>query len=228
MRRYFWMEYFFDAKQKNYKEIILKNNMDRTDPGKAMYEAPIKVSDAASMFRVRITNNMRPYTAVVSKMNNDMVDEWENTVLKNIADHRGAIASGRVSDSWLLFQEGKNVLEYMKMREKGLIVRPEPHILKFWIDFFENLSIAEMMSYGKAQVSYGFSLISHEVRCHFAEEKFKALFSMSDDPLEWEKNRVRHADLLAGKPHPFWDEETYKDIIDKVGAILTTNVQPTN
>lgn len=202
--------------------------MDRTNPDKAMYELPIKLSDASSMFRARITNNMRPYTAIVTKMNNDMVDEWENKVLKNIVDHRGTIASGRVSESWLLFQEGKNVIQYMRMKEKGVITRVEPHILKFWIDFFENLSVDEMLSYGKAQVSYGWTLISTEIRCHFAEEKYKALFGKSDDPLEWEKNRGLCTDLLAGKPHPFWDVDTFKDIIDKVNTILIVKVEPTN
>ena len=191
-----------------------------------MYNAPMLTSDAASMLRRRAQRNDRPYIAETTKLNNRRVDDWKKNVLDKISDHRGMVLSGRVWHSWQLYDEGKNHLKYQELKSKGAIPKISPEVLEFWKDFFENLTVEEMHSYGSGTVSYGWGIIQNYFKMWYADQKYEKLFSQYSTPLEWERNYHPHKALLSGEILPFWDEETIKDIHHKVAAILINQVEP--
>jgi hypothetical protein len=160
-------------------------------------------------------------------LNNKKVDRWKKEVLSKIADHRSSIPSGRVAGSWKLFEEGTGIRKYMELKEKGVIPETSPEVLEFWKDFFENLTVEEMHEYGTGVVAFGWSIIQDHLKRWFCEKKWEVLFSQApDDPLFWEKNYHTHTPYLEGKVLPFWNEEILKDIHQKVGTVLTIQVQP--
>ncbi len=191
-----------------------------------MCNAPMLTSDAASMLRRRAQKNDRPYIAKTTKLNNRKVDDWKKNVLDKISDNRGMVLSGRVWHSWELYNEGKSVLKYRELKTKGVIPEISPDILEFWKDFFENLTVEEMHSYGSGAVSYGWGIIQTYNKMWYADQKYEKLFSQYSTPLEWERNYHRYKPLLFGEISPLWDEETRKDIYQKVGAVLINQVKP--
>lgn len=196
--------------------------MDRFD----VYNVPISVTDASSMLRTKIQPNMRPYTLQVVKLNNRLVDDWEEKVLKKMADRRGTVPSGKVWPSWKLYFEGKGILEYVKIR--NMIPRVTKDQLKFWTEFFHHSTLEEIHSCGVGVVSFGWDIIETELRSWNADQKWEKIFSKSEDPLEWEKMAPSHQSLLKGELFPFWNQEILKTISEKVGTILHLQITPEN
>src|ERR1043166_6240737 len=104
------------------------------------YNAPVKVEDAASMLRKRVHPNDRPYVAETTKLNNRMVDDWKEKVLRKISSPEGTIPSGKVWKSWQLYEEGKAVEQYIEMRNKGMLISYPIEVVEFWRVFFEKSS----------------------------------------------------------------------------------------
>nr|QBK86529.1 MAG: uncharacterized protein LCMAC102_03240 [Marseillevirus LCMAC102] len=189
------------------------------------YNAPISTGDAAAMLRRQPQQNERPYTSTTTKLNNRQVDEWKKNVLDKTAN-RGSIPSGRVWNSWQLYNEGNGVKKYIELRDKGMIPQISLGVLEFWKDFFKKSSVEEMHQYGSGVISFGWSIIQNEIKIWYANEKWDNLFSKFENPLEWEKNQHKFSSLLNGKILPFWTEEILKDIQHKVAAVLMNQVQP--
>ncbi len=189
-------------------------------------DAPISISDAASMLRRTIKNNERPYTKIVLKLNNRMVDDWKKTLLVKLADNRGFVRASKIWQSWLLYEEGKHISQYVELRAKGLLPRPSKEVLEYWKEFFKELSVEEMHPYGHAMISQGWYIITLEIRRWCADQKWEKIFSKSKDPWDWEKEQYKHQDLMQGKLYPFWNEEIIKDVKAKVITILQIQVQP--
>lgn len=187
------------------------------------YNKPIAVVDASSMFRKLIAKNMRPYTVKVIKLNNRMVDDWEKVILRPMST-KGKVPAGNVWSSWKLYYEGKGLHEYAKIREQ--CPRANKKQLKFWINFFEELTIDELHAYGVGVISFGWSVVENEIRFWSADEKWDKVFQYSDNPQEWEKLSFENKDLIGGKVLPFWDEKIRSDITEKVGSILGLQVTP--
>lgn len=195
---------------------------DRED----VYTSPISTGDASAMLRRRVQKNDRPYIAETTTLNNRMVDDWKTSVLDQIADSRGTVPSGRVWESWRLYNEGKGILKYHDLKEKGMILETLPEVLEFWKDFFEHLNVDEMHAYGSGTVSYGWGIIQNYFAMWYSDQKYEALFGKFDTPLEWEQNHHNHTALLTGEVLPFWTEEILKDIQQKIAAVLLNDVKP--
>lgn len=193
-----------------------------------LYNLPILIEDAASMLRKNVSRNERPYTIEAVKFNNRMVDDWKKSVLENMADSRGMVRSGRVAQSWMIFEEGNTIYSYMKLKEEGLIPSCDPKIIDYWKDFFETLSVSEMKKYGWGVVAKGWNILNSHLQDHFVTQKWEKLYSKSADPFFWEQNHSDISDLLQGKPHPFWNDEDLKDIQQKVNSVLSTAVKPSD
>lgn len=191
-----------------------------------IYNLPILIEDAAAMLRRNVSRNERPYTADAIKINNRMVDDWKENVLKKMADSQGRVRSGRVAQSWLLYEEGKTIHSYMKLKKDGLIPDVDEKVAEFWKDFFENLEVSEMKHYGWGTVAKGWGILGNYIQDHFVQKKWEALYSRSEDPFFWEQNHSDIQDFLQGKPHPFWREDQLKDIQHKVTSVLGTTVKP--
>lgn len=191
------------------------------------HDVPILTSDAASMMRRKVNKNDKPYTQSVVRLNNQLVDEWKESLLDKISDSQGKILSVKVWQTWVLFQEGKGTERYMELREKGVIRHVENEVLDFWKDFFENKSVEEMHFYGTGNVSFGWTIIQNELRMMSAEEKWEKIFCKSGDPYDWYKLSFKHQELF-GNNLPFWTPEIYEDIHQKVATVLMVQVDPTN
>jgi hypothetical protein len=189
------------------------------------YNYPMKIEDAAGMLRVRIPKNEKPFTVSALQENNRLVDEWKKTVLKKMADSKGMIPSGRVWPSWLLFYEGKMIKKYTQLKDDGFIVRPPARVVDYWKVLFEKGSVEDLHKLGSATVSYGWGIIRTELERWYVEQKWDKLYSKSPDPLFWEKNYHKHADLFNGKIFPIWGEELLKEIQEKVSAVLFNQVK---
>ena len=72
---------------------------------------PIHISNLSSMFRREIHPNEKPYTNIVLKSNNRLIDEWEREVLKKICDKNGCIRDGQAWDEWQYFYTGKIIYQ---------------------------------------------------------------------------------------------------------------------
>ena len=145
-----------------------------------VYDSPISTEDAASMLRRKVQLNDRPYVSTTTKLNNQKVDNWKSSVLNKISNHKGCVPSGRIWQSWVLFDEGNSVKKYIKLRDEGLIPRISKDILEFWKDFFEKLTVDEMHNYGAGTVSAGWTLIKTYIQTWFIEQKYEKLFSKSE------------------------------------------------
>lgn len=189
---------------------------------------PMLIRDATSMLRRKINSYDREYVKITTKLNNRMIDEWEDKVLTHLADPEGRIPAGRVWHSWQLFLEGKEIAQYVKLCEEGVIMDIPEHVLSYWITFFETKSPEEMHSYGTGAVSYGFGIIQDAIKRWFVDQKWEKLYSKyPDDPLAWEKNYHKYTDIIFGKILPFdWTEEQLKEIQWKTSSVLSNTVTP--
>jgi hypothetical protein len=201
------------------------NNLDDAQL-QQLYNAPISVSDACSMLRRKIGRNEPPYTQTIVKLNNQLVDEWEQTVLRKTCNSKCQVIATKVERSWAIFHEGKVMPSARKIME--LVPRPTKEQLQFWLDFFEKSSIEDLHKLGAGAVSCGWQLVLGELKFWYIEQKYEQIYSKSDDPLEWEKIAIKHGQLFEGKLFPFWNEELFKEICEKIQAILSITIEPTN
>lgn len=192
------------------------------------HDAPIKTSDAASMLRQKIRKNERPYTAVVIKLNNRLVDEWKKTLLDRLADHKGTIRTLKVWQSWGIFYEGKTVQKVIALRDSGFLPKTDRVAIDYWINFFEKSTIEKLHEYGHGTVSFGWLLLQNEIRLWCADEKWEKIYSKSDDPYDWYQESFKHPDLVQGKSLPFWDMDKLKEIEERMATVLHVQVEPTN
>jgi hypothetical protein len=194
--------------------------------GEDIYNLPISIEDAASMLRRNISKNEKPYVAEALKFNNRLVDEWKKTVLVELADKDGKIRSGKVAGYWITFEEGRTIQKYMELKKEGLLPDYDMKTVEYWKTFFQDLSISEIKSYGYGIVSRGWAYLTSYLQEYYVIRKWEKLYSQSDDPLYWEKNSSEISGLSKGGEHPFWDEETVKDIHQKVSSILSQPIKP--
>lgn len=187
---------------------------------------PMNVSDISSMYRHRIRENLKPYTVKVYKLNNQLVDDWEERVLKPMADSEGKVSASSATFSWAVYFEGilaKKYLDNQKMIPAATKDQEE-----YWKNFFEDLSIEEMHFYGSLVVSFGWAIIQGIFRKWATQEKWDKVYSKSKDPYKWVNLALKHKDLVLGKVNPWWSLEQYKEIHEKVMTILSIPIEPTN
>lgn len=190
-----------------------------------MMQMPMRISDAASMLRRTIPKNDPPYQAEVKKLNNRRVDEWYERVLLKIADKNACVPAGRVNGCLQYFLEGKELERYQKYKHQ-MVQYPE-EMVKFWIDIFMKSTIAELHEIGSGVIGNGWNIIKGALRNHFAEEKWKVVYSHSEDPLQWDKLANDNPNVMNGRPVPFGLRlEDLRDMETKVRAILELPIEP--
>lgn len=190
------------------------------------YLTPILVSDATSMLKKNISKNERPLTRKVQELNNQRVDTWKEKVLDKLSDENGRIPSGKVWEYWSTYDEGLEVLSYVTLQSEGAITEFPDEVVNFWKDAFENLEVEELYELGGASVMYGWTVIDLTIKSWMAKKKYDVLYSKSDDPLYWEKNKNEYSDISDGKQLPFWNDSILRDVSQKVGVILQNVVRP--
>jgi hypothetical protein len=199
-------------------KMVSQENMDEY-----MLAQPLRISDAASMMRRKITKNEKPYTAEAYRCVNKLVDEWYNSVLLGIADKSGAIPSGRVEGCLRYFLEGKQNLGYQKY--KSHLPHYSDEQVLYWIDVVSKSSISELYEIGPFVLSQVWHIIYSSIVSHFAEKKWEAVYSHSENPAVWDKLANDNPHVMNHRPMPFGlDEDRVKDIKDKIDTILRNPV----
>lgn len=190
-----------------------------------MMNQPMKISDAASMLRRVVGKNERPYDKEVLTRNNRIVDEWYDKVLKKIASPNGTVPAARVHPSFITFFEGREIARYQQYKDS--LVKYSPQQVKFWIEFLHSSSIGELHDAGVGIVTAAWSIITNAVRHHFADLKWKEVYSHSDDPLEWDRLANDKPSLFNGRNMPFELSRTIlQEIEEKVRAISSKPIEP--
>ena len=195
-----------------------------TDP----YNSPITTTDAASMLRVRVNPNMKPYTKAIVLANNKLVDDWEFRVLKEISNSSGTVPASKVWPCWQSYIEGVQIRETKNLIESGMITMPNEKVVDFWRDTFERMTIEELHKMGGGSVGYGWNVIQTYIRLWLVERKWELIYSKSNNPLSWHKESIGHTNLQKGTILPFWDPETLKLITEKVLYVTNIQVKPEN
>lgn len=191
----------------------------------SMMNLPMKISDAASMCRRPIAKNDPPYETEVKKLNNRSVDEWYERVLMKIADGNASVQAGRVYGCLTYFLEGKEAVSHQRYKEH-LIEYPEEKVM-YWIKFFVNASMRDLHEAGTGVVASGWSIIKGAVRNYFVNEKWKIVYSQSEDPCAWDKLANDHPHVMNGRPLPFGlTTEILDDMNTKISVLLRNPIEP--
>ena len=163
---------------------------------------PIKISDAASMVRRRISKNERPYEKEVFTRNNAVVDEWYDKVLVKIADVKTAtVPAARIDGCLRYFLEGREILQTQRFKDHLPSYTLETTM--FWINFFKNSSMAELHAAGVSVVSSGWLIIQTSIRNHFAQRKWEEIYSQTSDPYDWDKLSNEKVKISNNHDFPF-------------------------
>lgn len=190
-----------------------------------MMNLPMKISDAATMCRRPISKNDPPYESEVKKLNNRRVDEWQERVLMQIADSSASVQAGRVHGCLTYFLEGKEALSYQKYKDR-LVSYPEEQV-RFWIDFLKKAEIKDLHEAGSGVVSTAWGIVKGAIRNYFAEEKWKIVYSKSEDPAVWDKLANDNPNVMNGRPLPF--DLTYdmlNEMNEKIVTLLKNPIEP--
>ncbi len=189
-----------------------------------IFNAPMRVSEAASLFRHPIGKNEKPYDAEVIKHNNEVVADWHRDVLLSIADSQNAIPSGRVTQCLQYFLQGRDLVQHQKYKQ--YLPTYSDSIVKFWLDKFQE-PLSQLIDMGPGVVAAGWQVITMAIRYHFADKKWDTVYSKSTNPLQWDKLANANPHLMNGRPLPFdLTLESLAEMEDKVKAILNHPIQP--
>lgn len=190
-----------------------------------IFNTPMRIADAANMFRRPVSKNERPYEKEVLIQNNEIIEEWYKKVLLGIAGKQSEIPSGRVNQCLQTFLQGKEIQQHQNYKEH-LLEYPE-HKIRFWIDKFTTASVTELSKMGYGLVSAGWNIITMGIRYYFADQKWEKVYSQSSDPLVWDKLANANPHLMNGRPMPFdLSFESFKELEDKVMAVLKNPIGP--
>lgn len=190
-----------------------------------MMNSPMKIRDAATMYRRPVSKNEPPYDAEIKRLNNRLVDEWYEKVLMKIADSNACVPAGRITACMNYFLEGKEVIGHQK--HKDFLMKYSKEQVEYWIKFLTNATISDMRDAGTGVVAAGWSIIKSAIRDHFLEEKWENIYSKSEDPLEWDKMANNNPRIMNPKRFPFGlTKETLDDINEKVRSFLIHPIEP--
>lgn len=194
-------------------------------PSTSELNQPMKIRDAANVFRVNINKNERPMEKAVMTRNNAIVERWQYEVLSKVCDSNGCIPVGRVPNCLRYFTEGLEIIQIQKFKEHLPVYREED--VKFWIDFLSNSDIEEVHEAGVTVVSAAWSIITGALRNHFSDRRYEVVYSKSTDPAVWDKTANDNAHLMHGRPMPFGlTVESMSEMEQKVRIVLGNVIQP--
>jgi hypothetical protein len=201
--------------------------MDHNSPDYDMMNAPMRITDAASMLRRVIDPNERPYTKTVLKYNNSLVDEWYEKVLKLICNKEGFCRSGSIYPEWEIFYTGKNLSKFINCLNEGVICRPNEKAVAHWVKIFTEYSMKNLIELGSSVVGAAWKMIIDETYIRKSLDQWELVYKHSDDPLVLRKLANNHPKLWSvDGESPFWGAEQYAEISQKVITILKTPIKP--
>lgn len=186
-----------------------------------LFDGPIDADSAASFFRVPIKQNDPPLDATVKKLNNKLVSEWKNNVVRPTCDPKGNIRSSRVFDSWHCFSEGRMNRKMMEFVEKGMFPQIPRDLIQTWADILKNSSIEELWEMTLPVVMRGWYILDCAMKQDTTQRLHEELFSKSSDSKVWEEEFHNYKNYFKPEYNSFGLScEDYGNIQEKIQVLL--------
>lgn len=204
-----------------YDEYIITMNVPDE-----LFDGPIDIESAASFFRTSVNRNEPPLDASVKKLNNKMVADWKNSVLRPTCDPKGNIPSSRVFDSWQSFAEGRINIKMVEFVKKGMFPEPPREIIQTWADILKNSTIEELWEYTVPVVMRAWTMLDTAMKQESTQRLYDELFSVTDDPKEWEYEFHNYKNYFKPEYNSFGlSREDYTDINEKIKVLLRNPIR---
>ena len=191
-----------------------------------MMQAPIRVRDATSMFRIPVSKNEKPYDVEVKKLNNKLVDAWERDILLKTANDKGEIPASRAFKSWYIFEEGVYIPQMLELADKGLLPLFSEGAFEHWKDFFANATFEDLHRLGVGNVARVWRTLDTHSALIRAREIYEELYGLYEDPIDWERHSHEITRKFEANNHPFWSYEQFMDIRERVETIMRYRIEP--
>lgn len=186
------------------------DNQDGLD----IYNSPIAISDATSMFRRKMEANFPPYTATVVKYNNSMIDKWEKDMLVPMSKN-GKLPAGKISHAWKVFE---SEAECAYFDQSDLIPRPDEKQLERMVKFLTG-PFEDMIKKGSVFCMAVFQTVMLELNVQLMEQRMDKVFDGSDNPVDWWMKSQSNKQLFDGTYQPFLSQDEIRDIKQRISTI---------
>lgn len=185
------------------------------------------VEQAIKPFLRPLTPNDKPYYHIVTQLNNDLVHQCAEQLLKPLTDENGRIDSAVVSPAMALFRQGVEMRRTWDLINDGIAFPRIPlTTAEKWRDFFATSSLAELHSCGIDYVNAGWSILGMYIRRYVVDEKYAKIFGVSENPVQWHHQAAANRELALNKVHPFWTYDEIKNVSEKVAYIVASQIKP--
>lgn len=184
----------------------------------------ITASNAASMLRRRVTPNEGQLSKTVIERNNARVDEFEN-LLKEVGDMNNKVPASLVWHYWQVFEQGCEIENLVNLECKMNEITDDN--LEYWKEVFSTYSMEDLYDLGISLVTYGWSMvILPYIKQWLVRQKYEKVYSQTDDRAEWLRLSREHRKLWEANDLPFWDNDKFQEVNEKVRVISSTRVRP--
>src|SRR5688572_5945849 len=139
-----------------------------------MRHKPINIVDITGMLRRQIKKNDRPYQADMIRYNNSLVDNWEQQVLRFIANDKNEVRTMEVEMGLKIFIEGHELKNHF--RNAHLLPKVDDEMVMTWIEKLKNGSIVELRNLGIHNLQHGLQIVVDAVRLRNAEMKWQKIY----------------------------------------------------
>jgi len=190
-----------------------------------LYDAPMSIEDACSMFRVKIGKNEKPYSASIMKRNNQTVDQWKKTMLIPLAKGSTQLPASKISAAWQVFEEGIETRRMMANRES--LTFPEEKAARVAKDVLLSKSLEELTEMGPSTVGVLFRTCIEFIRWWRTTQLYEKVYSLSDDPVQWYRDVQEEMKLFKGEELNLWTKAEFEEVSEKVNPIMNLRIRPT-
>jgi len=218
-------DYIFWGVEK-YNDIEQKIKSLMQVPSNPIKTSKVQTKDLESVIKCKIDKNETPYNKVVLEKHNISIQKWYSdvlpVVLKEIDDPKEIDRNELVGEIGF-FHHGNIIHGFMDSFKSKYVSRPSAKSVEYWKNVFEKSSVYELMDIGQMTVKHGWRIISDEIYIRSVEYKWKHVYSVSKNPLDWRqqvaKMKEEHKDQ-----NELWDLETNQMIAQKVITVIKNTV----
>lgn len=185
-------------------------------------DAPMLISDVVARFKHKYHMNEGVVTSRLMRLNDALVEEWAEKVLKPRGDDRGYIKSSAIDALWMIFYEGRAVRKAYPLLQDERNINPAPSAVEWWLEFFKQ-DLDKIHEAGAHMVTIGYTTILAAYRNWDIHQKYTRVF-FSEDINEWYEAAQHNKMLLNGSEKPF----EYEEAIAKARYTLAVKVTPSS
>jgi hypothetical protein len=182
----------------------------------------ISIRDMMAFYQKPIGENERPFTALMHKKNNDLLEVWREKILDKMVNSDGYLETELATISLQVFLAGREVESLGKDYIFSDYSKP-PH----WLEKFETANFEELWEMGSTCLHYGLTELTKSIKLAIAGEQYDKVFSKSNDPYECYKISRKHRELFTGGWLPYeLSKERMKTVLEKVNTAMLIRIDP--